>query len=364
MDIIISFDTTGSMFPCIMEVRKNIKNLVNRLFSDVPNIKIGIIAHGDYCDENKTYLIKSIDLTNDKSKLVDFVNSVENTYGGDYPEAYEYVLKEVQKISWQEDNRALLIIGDAYPHDMNDKANKYNIDWRVEIKEIKNMGINIYSVQALNSGNSKSYTFYKQMSEITNGYHLYLDQFAYIIDILLAICYNQIDKNKLEAFEQEIDKKEYGMNLSMRRIFDTMLKRKTIDYNFDDYNKSKNTEVSIDKLKNCPPAKYQIIKINNDCYIKDFVISSGLKFKTGKGFYEFTKPEIISDKKEVVLMHKSTGNLYEGTAAKKILNITSGDTRCKPSKLPDYKIFIQSSSWNRKLIANTSFLYEAEEYGL
>ena len=36
--------------------------------------------------------------------------------------------------------------------------------------------------------------------------------------------------------------------------------------------------------------------------IKDFVLMNSLVFKTGQGFYEFTKPENISDKKEVVLV--------------------------------------------------------------
>jgi hypothetical protein len=36
--------------------------------------------------------------------------------------------------------------------------------------------------------------------------------------------------------------------------------------------------------------------------IKDFVQMNSLVFKTGRGFYEFTKPEVISHKKEVVLV--------------------------------------------------------------
>ena len=35
--------------------------------------------------------------------------------------------------------------------------------------------------------------------------------------------------------------------------------------------------------------------------IKQFVLSNSLEFKCGRGFYEFTKPEIVSHKKEVKL---------------------------------------------------------------
>src|SRR5438309_7055523 len=95
-DVVFSFDTTGSMSSCIQQVRKNIKNITERLFKEISGIRIGIVAHGDYCDEKSTYLMKSIDLTSDMNKIIEFINNVENTDGGDYPEAYEYVLREIQ----------------------------------------------------------------------------------------------------------------------------------------------------------------------------------------------------------------------------------------------------------------------------
>ena len=42
------------------------------------------------------------------------------------------------------------------------------------------------------------------------------------------------------------------------------------------------------------------------CTIKQFVLSNSLEFKCGRGFYEFTKPEIVSHKKEVVQMFASS----------------------------------------------------------
>ena len=124
-DIVISFDTTGSMSQCIREVRRQVKETVLRLFNEIPGIRIGIVAHGDYCDKDSSYLMKFVDLTNESQKIVDFINDVGDTGGGDYPEAYEYVLREVQKLSWNSDSmRALVMIGDAYPHDKNDNPEK------------------------------------------------------------------------------------------------------------------------------------------------------------------------------------------------------------------------------------------------
>lgn len=51
VEICFSFDTTGSMYPYLQQVRKNLKYLVQSLLLDVPSLRISIIAHGDYSDQ-------------------------------------------------------------------------------------------------------------------------------------------------------------------------------------------------------------------------------------------------------------------------------------------------------------------------
>ena len=53
------------------------------------------------------------------------------------------------------------------------------------------------------------------------------------------------------------------------------------------------------------PARFQVLDVEERCVIREFVQRNGLIFKTGGGFYEFTKPEKVSDKKEVVLVDKA-----------------------------------------------------------
>ena len=52
------------------------------------------------------------------------------------------------------------------------------------------------------------------------------------------------------------------------------------------------------------PARFQVLDVDERCDIKTYVQRNGLIFKTGRGFYEFTKAEKVSDKKEVVLVDK------------------------------------------------------------
>ena len=77
VEVVFSFDTTGSMYPCLTQVRRNIKSTVTRLFEEIPGIRIGIIAHGDYCDKGSSYVTKALDLTPDADAICKFVENVE-----------------------------------------------------------------------------------------------------------------------------------------------------------------------------------------------------------------------------------------------------------------------------------------------
>ncbi|PLZ73273.1 hypothetical protein CBP14_15925, partial [Fischerella thermalis WC245] len=99
IEVVFSFDTTGSMYPCLTQVRRKIKETVTRLMGEIPQMKIGIIAHGDYCDQGSTYVIKKFDISSDIDAICEFVQNVEPTGGGDAPECYELVLELIRKVN-------------------------------------------------------------------------------------------------------------------------------------------------------------------------------------------------------------------------------------------------------------------------
>ena len=122
LDMVIAFDTTGSMNSYIDSVRSHITELIPKLFSTNPDLRIGIVAFGDYCDmPNKDTFGKAyqvLDLTNDEKKIIDFVRKAQRTSGGDGDEFYELVIKKItEETSWREDStKAVLLIADAAPH--------------------------------------------------------------------------------------------------------------------------------------------------------------------------------------------------------------------------------------------------------
>lgn len=108
-----------------------------------------------------------------------------------------------------------------------------------------------------------------------------------------------------------------------------------------------------------PPARFQALHVDEKQSIKDFAQENGLIFKAGMGFYEFTKAETVSAKKGVVLVDRSTGDMFTGPEACAYIG-AGGSGKIKPTALVDYQVFVQSTSYNRVLMGGTDFLYEVD----
>ena len=203
LEVVVSFDTTGSMYSCLDEVKGRVSDMVQRLQADIPGIKIAIFAHGDYCDKH-IYVTKYVDLTDDVAKLVEFVNKAERTSGGDADECYELVLHEVRtKLSWTPGTqRALVMIGDCNPHEPNYPMNTLKLDWRVEADKLNDTGVRIYSVQCCNIASSTN--FYETIAKKTDGQSLGLSDFKNVFDFLMAVCYREKGDDLFHAYEKEV----------------------------------------------------------------------------------------------------------------------------------------------------------------
>ena len=347
IEVVFSFDTTGSMYPCLTQVRRKVKETVTRLMKEIPGMRIGIIAHGDYCDKGSSYVTKHFKLTDDTQAICKFVQDVGPTGGGDLPECYELVLHEAQQLNWiKSTKKALVLIGDDIPHGPKDNPGKLN--WRDEVDKLSGLGIPVYGVQCLNRKHASK--FYEELAHKSGGFHVNLDQFSYITDLILAVCFQQSSAAQVQSFEQEVIK-EGRMSRGLNKMFDSILKRKPTA-----------TFAPAD-LRTVSPGRFQVLDIDRNCAIKDFVLENGLTFKKGRGFYEFTKTETIQEYKEIVLMDRKTGDLFAGAAARELLGLPeTGSARIKPTSLDKFVVFVQSTSVNRKLLGKTKFLYEVDDW--
>lgn len=204
--IVFAFDCTGSMSSCIANVRNNIKELAEKLFEEIPGLKMGLIAHGDYCDGDKCY--QQLDLTGEIGDIINFIEKNHNAGGGDADECYEYVLRRAIELSWPEEGGTLVMIGDCAPHDesyyvineqniangwsrsfannffapsINTPEVKFNstfIDWKVELENLKAKNIEVFGVQCMKcDSRQRENQFWEGIGQIAGTPLIVMDNF-------------------------------------------------------------------------------------------------------------------------------------------------------------------------------------------
>lgn len=218
VEVVFSFDTTGSMSACLAQVRSDVERTVRRLMKDIGDIRIGIITHGDYCDGFQA--INIMDLNQDVDKICQFIKAAPGTGGGDAPENYELVLREANKLSWDPNAaKALVVIGDECPHPPSYTTEKIN--WWHELDALIEKNVKVYGVHAL--GGHHSAPFYSELSERSGAASINFNNFNLITDMFLAICYRQASVAQLAKFEDEL-RKENKMDGELESIMQTLAK--------------------------------------------------------------------------------------------------------------------------------------------
>jgi len=194
-EYVIAFDTTGSMASYIDSVKKHVKTLIPTLFKNMSNLKMKVIAFGDYCDMTsansfgKAYQESAF--TNDENTLISFVTKAQNTNGGDGDEFYELVIKKItEETPWTEgSNRTVLFIGDYTPHKVGYSCSPYvinaQIDWKVEARKAAAKNIKFDTLRILDYTSS----WYKELSAITNGTSLPFKNANKTSDVIEASMY-------------------------------------------------------------------------------------------------------------------------------------------------------------------------------
>jgi hypothetical protein len=363
-DVLITFDTTGSMYPCLHEVKQRVEEMVSRLFLRVPGLRIGIITHGDYCDPHPFWTI--LPFTQNQSAIASFINMAPRTDGGDAPEAYEYVLDQALIMDWRADNRVIVMIGDDVPHEPSYLKNTRHLNWRTTLQALNEKGVKVHGVHCMGSERQHSLWFYRELAEKTGGRQLSLAQFSDIETLILAVGFNQA--GTLEEYTRELETSgrltksvatillqlNSDGNLALPEVFPetSVARRATRAISRD----------RVDGLVPVPPGRFQVLSVPKRVDIRSFVYSTGAEFLPGNGFYEFTKTELVQEEKLVVLMDKETGEMFTGSQAREFIGLPFGERgNVRPSWSGKWTVFIQSTSYTRVLMPGTKFLYQVKK---
>lgn len=110
-------------------------------------------------------------------------------------------------------------------------------------------------------------------------------------------------------------------------------------------------------LKPLKSDKFLLLKASQDAPIREFVQGEGHEYLIGSSFYQLTKTETIQSQKQVAIRRKKDGKVYTGSGARSIVGLPlDEEVRVKPDYNPEFDVFIQSTSVNRKVKAGTSVL--------
>ncbi len=115
LDIVIVFDSTGSMQGEINEVKNKIQRIGNALLKMIPKTRISLCT---YRDRNDAYVVKGIPLTDNLGELILFLEQISASGGGDLPEAVDEGLRwSIENNRFRRSARkVILLFGDAPPH--------------------------------------------------------------------------------------------------------------------------------------------------------------------------------------------------------------------------------------------------------
>lgn len=223
LDMVIAFDTTGSMAQYIEAVRKEVSDLIPQLFKENKDLRLGIVAFGDYCDMinpqefGDSYQV--IALTDNENDLVKFVKTSKDTNGGDGPEFYELVIKKiVEETPWREGStRSILLIADAVPHELGYTYREFvvgnQIDWRVEARRASDNKIKIDTVTITDE------PWFKELSRMTNGVSVPFRTGYKTADLVRASAMARGSVKARACFDSLMDSWENSDDEEMKAVF-------------------------------------------------------------------------------------------------------------------------------------------------
>lgn len=365
LDIVISFDVTGSMMPVLTTVRQNLSRLTKTIFdaSSRP-VRMMVYAHGDY-DSHPYKIMNTSGFTSNASEVAAFigsVRSVENAWNEG--EAYEMVLDECTRLDWNPDAKKLIIlVGDDLPHPPHFPQNRHKLNWQTSAQHLTEMDVCIFAVQCSSMDIARAKPFYQKLGSMhRHSKYIQLEQFFMMSELVLGI-FHSLSENPTQLAQHQDELMRTGrMNASMTRAFATLRGEEAGEEAGAGSGASGSSSHSSSQqfvLSPVQPGRLQVMPVTRDCSIKEFVESMGIRFRTGRGFYELTKAEDLAPSKEIIMEDLTTNDMFTGPEVSRVLGFDrSRKIRISKPQNPQTRIYIQSTSYNRKLLRGTMFLYE------
>ncbi|RUS70837.1 hypothetical protein EGW08_021408, partial [Elysia chlorotica] len=243
LEVVICVSTSGAMQEYLAELQEQVREMVWRLQSLVPTLRIGVFAHtqggihddkraggsGSIANIDHNYIrtgghsgTKWLDLGASFSQICAFVNSLEpeSVIYPDYvQDNLEMALWKLQRcMSWSSCSyRTVVMLGRGRPNsttfylqrehwrgwirsalELGPRQEVPIIDWRLEARLLAQMGIHVFTLQAVSERTNKEEEeededeegtkFFRETAAITNGQHIRLTDASQLVDVIVGVC--------------------------------------------------------------------------------------------------------------------------------------------------------------------------------
>ncbi|MBX7137971.1 MAG: VWA domain-containing protein [Oligoflexia bacterium] len=357
-------DLTGSMAAVRGEVRAHNHQLVKDLFDAFPELEVGAVMVGD--DLKPGYMVRHLPLSSgsEQRKITHFIDSVPNADGGDADECYELGLRTLAGFDWDPAAQKVVVaIGDSYPHSTTHPKNPGRLEWRKEAQALAKKGITIHAVQCLAyGGDSQAQRYWSELPKLGGGLHLMLEQFRHLRYLLLGIGHRTVSEENLASFTERLER-DGSISVGLGRSFDLLLGRR-----------SSRSRRRTDGRVPVEGSRFQVLTCTalERQDVRQFAVDKGLISDPcdyngevkGRVYYAHTeRTETLRPGHHVVIQDRRTDEFFTGADARAWLGIPYGGSgQIPPNPLgPDYTVWIQSKSLNRKLFPGQEVMVDMTE---
>ncbi|KAI3379585.1 hypothetical protein SNEBB_002199, partial [Seison nebaliae] len=213
-DFVFLLDCTSSMCGSIRTAKQKIRDIVEDIVHDEDcELNVALISFRDHPPQDRSYITKVFDFTDDIEKMKKNVGSCSASGGGDGPEASTAAMGDCLNLSWRDDAiKIAVLITDAPPHGVEGncgdgfpKGDPSGLDPVQLATEFAAKSISLYVAHTVAAIGSKESMFYQAISYITGGQFVPLHDARLLAELIIGGMKEEIDINDhLEEVEKEV----------------------------------------------------------------------------------------------------------------------------------------------------------------
>ncbi|GFN90937.1 von Willebrand factor type a [Plakobranchus ocellatus] len=275
LEVVICVSTSGAMREYLAELQSKAREMVWRLQSLIPDLRIGVFAHtqGGIHDDKRAgsscsvanidhnYIrtgghsgTKWLDLGASFSQICAFINSLEPesvVYPDYVQDNLEMALWKLQRcMSWSSCSyRTVVMLGRGRPNsttfylqrehwrgwirsalELGPRQEVPVIDWRLEARLLAQMGIHVFTLQAVTDKRvpgeeeeeeeEEGTIFFRETAASTNGQHFRLKDVSCLEDIIVGVCCACYGPDLLQEYRDELrDQNDGVVPANLKDIF-------------------------------------------------------------------------------------------------------------------------------------------------